>query len=112
MLLEGEALAVWLELSGKQQQPYATVKKELSTALMPMEFVLLDNFYQHTMLLGEALLVFVHNLKKVLEHAVTKLDAQDCGPLLLRQFVAEIPLSVTRQLRATGEVKTLDVAVA
>ena len=37
-LLEGEALAVWLELSEEQQQSYATAKKELSIALMPMEF--------------------------------------------------------------------------
>ena len=36
-LLQGEALAVWLKLSEEQQQSYATAKKELSIALMPMD---------------------------------------------------------------------------
>ena len=49
-LLEGEALAVWLELSEEQQQSYATAKKEFSIALMPMKFVSLDNFHRHMML--------------------------------------------------------------
>ena len=46
-LLDGEALAVLLELSEEQQQSYATA----CFALMPMEFVSLDNFH-HTMRLG------------------------------------------------------------
>ena len=32
-LLEGEALAVWLELNEEQQQSYATAKKELFITL-------------------------------------------------------------------------------
>ena len=38
-LLEGEALDVWLELTEEQQETYATAKKEISTALMPMHGV-------------------------------------------------------------------------
>ena len=110
-LLEGEALAVWLELSEEQQQSYPTAKKELSIALMPMEFVSLDNFHRRTMRPGEALAVFVHNLKKLLEQAMPGLDALGREQLLLHQFLAGIPESVSRQLRATGEIKTLDSAV-
>ena len=109
-LLEGEALAVWLELSEEQQQSYATAKKELSIALMPMEFVSLDNFHQRMMRPGEALSVFVHDLKKLLEQAMPELDAPAREQLLLHQFLAGIPDSVSRQLRATGEIKTLDAA--
>ena len=42
-LLEGKALNVWLELSEEQQQSYATAKKELCIALIPIEFVSLNN---------------------------------------------------------------------
>ena len=48
-LLEGEALTVWLELSEEQQGCYATAKEEICTALMPMEFVSLDEFHRRKM---------------------------------------------------------------
>ena len=33
------------------------------------------------------------------------------GPLLLHQFLAGIPKSITKQLRASGKVTTLDAAI-
>ena len=39
-LLEGEALAVWLELTDDQQKDYAAIKKAMEKAMMPMNFVL------------------------------------------------------------------------
>lgn len=110
-LLEGEALAVWLELSEEQQECYATAKKEICTALMPMEFVSLDEFHRRKMRPGEALSVFVHDLKKLLEQAMPGLDKTARDQLLLHQFLAGVPDAVSRQLRATGETKTLDAAV-
>ena len=89
-LLEGEALAVWLELSEEQKQWYATAKKELSIALMPMEFVSLNNFHRCMMRPGEALSVFVHDLKKLLEQAMLELDAPAREQLLLHQFLTGI----------------------
>ena len=44
-MLEGEALAIWLDLSKEQQGDYAAVKKEICTAMMPTEFVSLDGFH-------------------------------------------------------------------
>ena len=41
-LLEGEALAVWLELTDDQQKDYAVMKKAMEEAMMPMNFVSLD----------------------------------------------------------------------
>ena len=110
-LLEGEALAVWLELSEKQQECYATAKEEICTALKPMEFVSLDEFHRRNMRPGETLSVFVHDLKKLLERAIPGLDKKGRDQHLLHQFLAGIPDAVSRQLRATGETKTLDAAV-
>ena len=45
-LLEGEALAIWLELSGEEQGDYGVAKKKMEEAMMPMEFVYLDDFHR------------------------------------------------------------------
>ena len=110
-LLEGEALAVWLELTTEQQDDYAGAKKEILSAVMPMGFVSLDEFHQRKLRPGEAISVFVHDLKKLLEMAVPSLNKEAKDPLLLHQFVAGLPEAITRQLRASGEVKTLEAAV-
>ena len=96
--------------SNNSRTPCAA-KKELSVALMPMEFVSLDNFHRCTMRPGEALAVFVHDLKKLLKQAMPGLDAPGREQLLLHQFLAGIPEYVSRQLRATDEIKTLGIAV-
>ena len=44
-LLEGEALAAWLELTNEQQEDYDEVKKAMEKAMMPMNFVSLDEFH-------------------------------------------------------------------
>ena len=61
---------------------------------------------------GEALSVFVHDLKKLFEQAMPGLDKPAQDQLLLHQFLVGVPDAVSRQLRATGEIKSLDVAVA
>ena len=40
------------------------------------------------------------------------LDKPACDQLLLYQFLAGLPENISRQLRATGETKTLDAAIA
>ena len=35
-LLEGESLAVWVELTGDEQKDYAVTKKKIIDAIMPM----------------------------------------------------------------------------
>ena len=44
-LLEGEALAVWLELTTEQQNNYETTKKEIQNAMMLMGFVSLKDWF-------------------------------------------------------------------
>ena len=110
-LLEGEALAVWLELSEAEQADYDTVKQRLCDKLAPLGFVSLDRFHQRKLRPGEPLSVFVHDSKKLLEQAMPGLTADAKKQLVLHQFLAGLPSTVSRQLRAAGETKDLDSAV-
>ena len=61
-LLEGEALAVWIELTEDQQKSYATAKKEMVAKMAPVGFVSLEDFHRRKLQPGEAVSVFVHDL--------------------------------------------------
>ena len=52
-LLEGEGLAIWLELSGEQQEDYGVAKGEIEKAMRPMEFISLDDFHRRKLQPGE-----------------------------------------------------------
>ena len=110
-LLEGEALAVWLELTREQQDDYAVTKKEMEKAMLPMNFVSLDDFHHRKLRPGEAISSYVHDLRKLLSHALPEAGQNAKEPLLLHQFLAGIPEAIARQLRASGEVTTLDKAM-
>ena len=49
-LLEGEALAVWLELSDDKQKSYKDAKAKIMERMGPVQFVLMDNFNWHRLL--------------------------------------------------------------
>ena len=111
-LLEVEALAVWLKLSEEQQTKYETAKKAIREAMMPIDFVSLDEFHHRKLRPGEALSIFVHDLKKLLTQATPGLDKVVQENLILHQFLAWLPDAMSKQLRATGEVQKLDDTVA
>ena len=48
-LLEGEAFAVWVELSEDVQENYDATKQYLLTRLKPVEFVSLDKFHRRVL---------------------------------------------------------------
>ena len=52
-LLEGEALAIWLELSGEQQEDHGVTKGEIEKAKRPMGFISLDDFHRRKLQPGE-----------------------------------------------------------
>lgn len=110
-LLEGEALAIWLELSEEQQGDYKTAKEKLKCKMMPMGFASLEEFHRRKLHPGEPLPLFVYELKKLLEQAMPDVDATARNQLLLHQFLAGLPTTVSRQLRATGDTKELDKTV-
>jgi len=74
ILVEGEALAVWLELTDDQQKYYVATKKAMEGAMMPMNFVSLDEFYGRKLHPGEATSLYVHNLRKLLSHTLPKAE--------------------------------------
>eukprot|EP00731_Ephydatia_muelleri_P024924 Em0017g7a len=110
-LLDGEALAVWLELDEDVQKDYKRAKQKIVDVLMPTEFVTLDKFHNRRLLPGEALSVFVHDLKKLLSHAMPGIEANAKDQLLLHQLMAGLPTSITKQLRASGEIKNFNDTV-
>ena len=107
-LLEGEALAVWLELSTEQQASYDTAKAKIVKAMAPVRFVSLDDFRARKLRPNEALSVFLHELRQLLKQAMPEASEDTRKQLLLHQFVSGLPVSISKQLRATGAVNDLD----
>ena len=62
-LLEGEALAIWLELSEEQKADYKGAKEQLIKKMAPTEFVYLEEFHSRKMWPGEAIALYLHDLK-------------------------------------------------
>ena len=110
-LLEGEALAAWLNLAEETKKDYETAKKQLIDGLMPIAFTLLDKFHARKLLPGESLTVFSHDLRKLIVRVMPEIDSKARDQLLLHQFIAGLPLKVSRELRAAGETKELGVTL-
>ena len=110
-LLEGDALAVWLELAPEDQRDYMTAKRKITAHMSPVRFVSLEDFHARRLLPGESLSVFVHQLKRILIQAMPTVDVGTQEQLLLHQFVAGLPGHVSKQLRAVGEIDDLDKVI-
>ena len=110
-LLEGEALAVWLELSKEEQKDYALMKQKIVDGIRPMHFISLESFHKRELFPGKSLSVYVHQLKQLLDQAMPDLASAAKEQLLLHQFLAGLPQDISKQLRATGVTNTLTEAV-
>ena len=108
-LLEGEALASWLELTEEEQKSYEESKKKIVAKMTPAEFVSLDEFHLRKIRPGESLSLFLHDLKRLLDQAMPGLEANAREQLLLHQFMAGLPDTISSQLRATGDTKQATV---
>ena len=62
-LLEGKALAIWLELSTEQRTDYAVAKEQLITKMAQTEFVSLEEFHSRKLRPGEAITRYLYDLK-------------------------------------------------
>ena len=62
-LLEGEVLAIWLELSEEQKADYKVAKEQLIKKMVPTEFVSLEEFHSCKMRPGEAIALYLYDLK-------------------------------------------------
>ena len=63
------------------------------------------------MLPGEAASLYLHELKLLLDQAMPELTVEAKQQLLVHQFLNGLPLSVSQQIRATGETKSLEQVV-
>ena len=54
-LLEGETLAIWMELSEDEQKDFDDAKKKIVERIVPEVFVTLDEFHKCRLLPGESL---------------------------------------------------------
>ena len=102
---------VWLELTQEQQDDYAVTKKAMEKAMLPINFVSLDDFHHRKLRPGEAISVYVHDLRKLLSRTLPEVANDAKEPLLLQKGLAGIPEAIARQLRSLGEVTTLDKAM-
>ena len=89
------------------KKDYETAKKQLIDGLMPIAFTLLDKFHARKLLPGEPLTVFSHDLRKLIDRAMPEIDSK----ARYHQFIAGLPLRVSRELRAAGETKELGVSL-
>ena len=110
-LLEGEALATWLELSEEQKASYSGAKAKMIERLGPMQFVSMDDFHHRRLLPSESLPVFAHDLKRLIDQAMPDADADTREKLLIHQFLTGLPAEISKQLRAAGEIQELDKLV-
>ena len=94
-LLEGEALAIWLELTEEEQTNYGIAKIKLISTMIPMEFVSLDEFHRHKLRPSESLSIYVHDLKKLLDQAMPGVEKVARDQLLLHQILAGLPEAVS-----------------
>ena len=107
-LLEGEALAIWLELMTEEKASYATSKDKIITKMKPMQFVSLDDFWVQRLNPGESLPMFLHELKQLSKKVMPDAETATRNQLLLHQFISGLPAHIIKQLQATGEVRDLD----
>ena len=110
-LLEGEAIAVWFELTSEEQASYSTAKEKIIGRMAPANFVSLAEFHKRTLRPGESLSVFAHELKRLLEQALPTADASTSKQLLLHQFINGLPNSLSTQLRAACHINDLKTAM-
>ena len=78
---------------------------------MPMRFISLGDFHKRTLLPGEPLSVYVHQLKQLLNQTMPDLAVPAKEQLLLHQFLAGLPEDISKQLCTTGVTNTLGDAV-
>ena len=107
-LLEGEALAIWLEMTEAEKANYQDSKGKLIARMAPVRFVSLGDFHARQLRPGESLSVFLHELKRLLDQAMPEAESATRTQLVLHQFITGLPVHVSKQLRATGEVSDLD----
>ena len=83
------------------------MKEKLTARMAPSNFVTMEEFRDRKLRPGEALSLYLHDLRQLIDRAMPKLDSTLKEQLILHQFVAGLPATVCRQLRAAGDMTNL-----
>ena len=110
-LLEGKVLAVWLDLTEEEQADYAVTVQKLKEKLAPSGFSSLEAFHTWKLQPGEALSLFVQDLKQKLQQAMPDVGGAARDQLLLHQFLVGLPVQICKQLRAARDVRSMETAL-
>lgn len=110
--LEGEALAVYLELSDAQRENFSEITSALEKNFHPdsQQFDMLSAFNSRVMLPDETPRVFLHHLKNLLKGSGVDKAAHE--KLLFFRFLSGLPSDVSKQIKANSNVMTSDEALA
>ena len=76
--------------------------------MAPSEFIFLEEFHSRTMWPGEAVTLYLYDLKRLLQQAMPELAKIALQPLLLHQFLLGLPDAISQQLCASGDTKDLN----
>ena len=108
--LEGEALAVYLEMD-KSKGEFKDVVAELENNFHPPseEFNVISTFNGRKMLPNETPRLFLHELKKLLKSSGIPETAHD--RLLLHQFICGLPVNISAHIKLLPGVKTPEDAL-
>ena len=83
------------------------VKEKLVSRITPNAFTTIEQFRQRKLIPDEALSLFLHDLKQLLDQVKPKLDTGAREQLIIHQFLAGLPGTVSTQLRAAGDTTNL-----
>ena len=105
--LDGDALAVYLELQEEDKKDYEKVKTALLDAFHPVteSFSVMKAFQGRKLQTSETPRMFLYELKKLLQHTLVK-DPDSQESLIFHQFIAGLLESVAWQIRSDPNVKT------
>ena len=85
------------------QQDYKLSKQKLIKKLTPPSFATLDKFHARKLCPGEALSLFIQDLKRLLQLAMPGLENEAKDQSLTHQFLAGLLAATSQQLHASGD---------
>lgn len=109
--LDGEALAVYLELTDAERQKFSDITSALQKNFHPesQQFDMLSAFNSREMLPDEPPRVFMHHLKNLLKNSGINEIAHE--KLLFFRFISGLPSDISTQIKAIEGVKTCEQAL-
>ena len=85
-----------VRVAADEQKDFEVTKRKIIGRMGSIQFVSLDDFHRRRLQPGESLLVFVHDLKRLLGQAMRDVQGTTRDQLLRHQFLAGLPTQVSK----------------